>query len=116
MAHSRPVGQLGPFKPSLDAQVRPGARASMTTSLWKRNRVGEEVSAVKDGDEAVQRGAVVELDLSGAAGNSVERLARMSINYCLFEVHRAQKVGRGWSDVHKCEVRVHLGEREGVRG
>jgi len=92
------------------------ARASVVVSFWKRNRVGEEISAVKDGDEAVGRGAVVELDLPGAAGNSVERFARTGIDYCLFEVRRAQKVGRGWGNVHECEVRVHFGEREGVRG
>jgi hypothetical protein len=118
MGYSRSVGQPGPFEPSLDAHMRPRARTcvrtAITVSLWKRNRVGEEISAVEDGDDAVVGGgAVVDHDVSGVTGNSVERYAGLGIDYRVFKVRRAQEVGCGRSDVHECEVRVH---REKGRG
>ena len=91
--------------------MRPDPGAVITVSLWKRNCVGEEISAVKDGDDAV--GAVVDRDVSGVTGNSVERYAGVGVDYRVFKVRRAQKVGCGWSGVHECEVRVHL-EKGGI--
>lgn len=97
--------------------MRPGARArvAITVTLWKRNRVGEEISSVEEGDDAVVGGGgVADLDVSGVTCNSIERYAGMGIYYRVFKVCRAQKVGCGWSDVHECEVRVHWEEGRGL--
>ena len=108
MVYSRSVGQLGPFEPSLDAHMpRVRVRAAVGVLWWKGNGVGEEVAAVKDGDDAVGGGAVVNFDMFGVAGNSVERYPGMGIDHCVLEVCRAQKVGCGWREVHECELRVH---------
>lgn len=48
------------------------ARAAAATSFWKRNRVGEEISAVKDGDDAVEGGSAAYLDVFSVTGDSVE--------------------------------------------
>ena len=68
------------------------------------------------GDYAGWGGTVVDLDLAGVAGDSVERDRWLSKDHSVFEVCRAQEVGYGWGRVHKCELRVHCGKRRGLGG
>lgn len=78
-------------------------------SLWKRNRVAEDISAVKDGDEAVEGGPAIDLDVFGVTDDPVEGYAGMGKDHCVCEVCRAQKVGCWRGGVNECELRVHWG-------
>lgn len=116
MVCSRSIGKFGPFEPSLDAHLCPRARsraATTTTSLWKRNGIGQKVSTMQDGNNAVGGGSVVDLDVSGVSDDSVEWYAGTGIDDCVFQVCRAEEVGSRWEKVNECEIGVHLAKRRG---